>query len=156
MSSIVSRRNILRRIIHLMCAEIAERLIADVQNTRKRKWVRDWISKREQFGASALLLKELAEEDHSTYRNIMRISQTKFDELLQMISPAITKINTPMRNAIPSNTKLEITLRYFASGDSLMTLEYLFRVPHNTISKFLPEVLKAIYNALSTFIKSSL
>lgn len=104
-----------------MCAEIAERLIADVQNTRKRKWVRDWISKREQFGASALLLKELAEEDHSTYRNIMRISQTKFDELLQMISPAITKINTPMRNAIPSNTKLEITLRYLASGDSLMT-----------------------------------
>jgi len=155
MSSISSRRNILKRIIRLTCAELAKQLIANVQNTRKRKWVRDWIRKREQFGASALLLKELAEEDHFAYRNIMRISQTKFDELLQMVSPAITKINTPMRNAIPSNTKLEITLRYLASGDSLMTLEYLFRVPHNTISTFLPEVLIAIYNALSTFIKVS-
>jgi len=66
MSSIASRRNILKRIIRLTCAELAEQLIVDVQNTRKRKWVRDWIRKREQFGASALLLKELSEEDHSS------------------------------------------------------------------------------------------
>lgn len=68
-----------------------------------------------------MLLKELSEEDPSAYRHIMRLSQTKFDELLQMVSQAITKINTPIRNAIPSKTKLEIILRYLASGDSLMT-----------------------------------
>jgi len=75
-----------------------------------------------------LLLKELPEEAH---RNIMRLSQTKFDDL-KMVTPTITKINTPIRNAIPSKTKLEITMRYLASNN-LMTLEYLFRIPHNTI-----------------------
>lgn len=79
---------------------MAERSIFDVQNTRKRKWIRDWIRKREKFGASTLFLKRLAEEDLSVYRNIMRLSQKKFDELLQMVNPSITKINTPMRNVI--------------------------------------------------------
>jgi len=96
-----------------MCTELAGQLIFQVQNTRKKKWVRDWISKKEKLGATAFLLKELAEEDPVAYRNIMRLSQTKFDDLLKMVPPTITKINTSMRNAIPSKTKLEITLRYF-------------------------------------------
>ena len=96
----------------------------------------------------------MAEEDPFAYRNILRLLQTKFDEL-QMVNTVITKINTPMRNAIPSKTKLEIMLHYLASGDSLMTLEYLFRVPHNTILTFLSEILIAIYYALALFIKFS-
>ena len=58
--------------------------------------------------------------------------------------------------AIPCNTKLEITLRYLASGDSLHSLGLLFRVPHNSISAFLPSVLKAIYESLADYIKVSL
>ena len=41
--------------------------------------------------------------------------------------------------------KLVITLRFLATGDSYHSLEYSFRVAHNTIAKFVPEVCNAIY-----------
>nr|CAH7739784.1 unnamed protein product [Callosobruchus chinensis] len=42
-----------------------------------------------------------------------------------------------MRTAVPVTTKLEITLRYLATGNSFKSLEYLLRVPETTISRFL-------------------
>jgi hypothetical protein len=100
-------------------------------------------------------LKELAEEDPSEYRRHLRMSPEKFDELLAMIEPSIRKKDTAMRMAIPTRSKLEITLRYLASGDSFRTLHHLYRVPANTISCFLPEVLTAIFNCLRSYIKVS-
>jgi hypothetical protein len=50
-----------------------------------------------------------------------------------------------MRECISAHVKLQITLRYLAAGDSFGSLEALYRVPR-TISKFLPEVLNAIYH----------
>lgn len=41
--------------------------------------------------------------------------------------------------------KLVITLRFLATGNSYKSLEYSFRIAHNTISKFIPEVCSAIY-----------
>jgi hypothetical protein len=58
-----------------------------------------------------------------------------------------------MRNAIPAQLKLQVALRYVASGDTLTSLQYLYRVPKNTISSFLPEVLDAIYCGLKEFIE---
>lgn len=48
---------------------------------------------------------------------------------------------------------LEITLRYLAIGDSFRYLALLFRVSHNSISVFLPQVLGAIFEVLQPFIK---
>ncbi|KAK9739771.1 hypothetical protein QE152_g8761 [Popillia japonica] len=42
----------------------------------------------------------------------------KFDELLTKIEDRITKNDTHMRNANPARTKVEITLRFLATGDS--------------------------------------
>jgi hypothetical protein len=78
------------------------------------------------YGASNTLLKELAEEDPSEYRRHLRMSPEKFDELLAMIVPSIRKKDTAMRMAIPTSTKLEITLRYLTSGDSFRTLHNLY------------------------------
>jgi len=74
---------------------------------------------------------------------------------MQMIEGLIRKQDTKMRMAIPTITKLEITLRYIATGDSFKSLEYLFRVPECTISLFVPEVLTAISQVLKPFIKVS-
>jgi len=64
-------------------------------------------------------------------RNILRMDRARFDALLQMIDGLIWKQDTRMRMAIPTVTKLEITLRvrYIATEDSFKSLEYLFRVP---------------------------
>jgi hypothetical protein len=49
-----------------------------------------------------------------------------------------------MKAAIPARLKLEVTLRFLASGDSFSSLALLFRIPPSTISKFLPETLQSI------------
>lgn len=67
----------------------------------------------------------------------------------------LKKEDTAMRMAIPVAIKLEVTLRYLATGDSFKSLEYLFRVPESTISMFLPEVLSAISRVLQPFIEVS-
>ena len=124
---------------------------------KKRKkpkiWARKWIQRREILGGSRTLLRELANEDPSEYRKHMRMSQEKFEELLRLVEPTISKKDTTMRNALPARLKLEITLRFLASGDSLASLSYFFRVPVSTISLFLPEVLQAIVGALDNYLK---
>jgi hypothetical protein len=96
----------------------------------KRTWVKKWIRRRNLYGASNFLLKELAEENPSECVRHLRMSPEKFDELLVVIEPSIRKKDTAMRMAIATRTnKLEITLRYLASGDSFRTLHHLYRVP---------------------------
>ncbi|XP_031350806.1 protein ALP1-like [Photinus pyralis] len=70
-----------------------------------------------------------------------------------MVEHLIKKQDTLMRAAVEPRIKLQITLRYLATGDSFSTLEHMYRIPKSTISKFLPEVLKAIYEGLKDFIK---
>jgi hypothetical protein len=100
-------------------------------------------------------LKELKDEDPVAYRNMLRLGGAQFDALLQMIDGVIKKQDTKMRMSIQTATKLEITLRYLATGDSFKYLEYLFRVPEPKISLFVPEVLTAISHVLKPFIKVS-
>lgn len=64
-------------------------------------------------------------------------------------------MDTQMRDALTPQLKLEVTLRYLATGDSFASLQYLYRVPKCTISNFIPEVCQAIYDALKDFIKVS-
>lgn len=52
------------------------------------------------------------------------------------------------RTPLPAGLKLAITLRFLATGISYHGLQYDFRVAHNTISLFVPEVCTAIYEEL--------
>ncbi|XP_046663525.1 uncharacterized protein LOC124356515 [Homalodisca vitripennis] len=115
-------------------------------------WTRKWISRRTNLGASKLL-EELATEDVDSFRNHLRMSELKFEELLKHVAPRIQKLNTRMRMALPAKIKLQITLRYLATGDSFSSLQYLYRVPKCTISKFVPEMCEAIYEALIEYLK---
>ncbi|CAI6376729.1 unnamed protein product [Macrosiphum euphorbiae] len=124
------------------------------KKTKKREyWVRKWISRRNTLGASGTLLKELHFEDPRSYCNFLRVDYDMFYELLQKVGPIIQRQNTTMRTAIPAAIKLQVVLRYLASGDSISSLQYLYRVPKNTISCFLEEVLDAISSQLKEFIQ---
>lgn len=65
-----------------------------------------------------------------------------------MVSPLIKKEDTIMRNAISPGERLAVTLRFLATGDSFMSLQYLFRIPQSTISRIIPDVCDAIYKVL--------
>lgn len=152
MSSVGINRNVLRQVLRMGVKELCER---ELRKKRRTLWIRKWINRREELGASNTLLRELAAEDVSEYFKFMRMNSLKFEELLELVMPFITKADTVMRKAIPPKTKLQITLRYLATGDTFSSLQYLFRVPVNTISIIIPDVLHAMYNVLEPFIKVS-
>ncbi|XP_037912468.1 uncharacterized protein LOC119652417 isoform X3 [Hermetia illucens] len=83
------------------------------------------------------------------------MSQIDYNILLDMIRPLITKRDTVMREAIPAEIRLAITLRYLATGDSYASLSFLFKVSTQSISKIVPEVAKSICSALKDYIKDT-
>lgn len=78
----------------------------ELEKRKKRKsrkvWVKNWVGRREKYGASSTLLKELKDEDPVAYRNMLRSGGAQFDALLQMIDGMIKKQDTKMRMAIPA------------------------------------------------------
>ncbi|CAI6348299.1 unnamed protein product [Macrosiphum euphorbiae] len=81
------------------------------------------------------------------------MNENMFNTLLEMVNYKIQRQNSVMRMALPAKLKLQIACRYLATGDSLATLQYMYRVPKCSISKFLPEVFDAIYEALKNYIE---
>ena len=111
---------------------------------RRRMWVRPWLERRIELGQYTRLMEELRVEDVPAFKNFLRMGPDMFQELLQRLVPRLTKIDTFCRKALSPGLKLAFTLRYLASGDNYHSLMYSFRVPHNTISKVIPEVCEAI------------
>lgn len=81
------------KICDVLLSEINE-IIEDEENRRKRKWVHNWIGRRDALGASALLLKELAAEDIKEYTRCLRMTPEIFKNLLAMITPKMQKQDT--------------------------------------------------------------
>lgn len=108
------------------------------------------IERRLKQGGSENLVKEmlaLKYVDTEKYVNYFRITLQLFKTLLTLIKPVIIKKNV-VRHPISPDTRLQITLRYLASGDSMKSLSYVFKIAHNTISKIISETSEAIWNCL--------
>ena len=110
-------------------------------------WTRGWILRRPQFGTYDHLLAELNREDKHTYRNHMGFVADLFGELLCRIVPRIQKKDTGYRKALPAGLKLAVTLHYLASGNTYTDMQYQLRMPHNTISRVVPEVCNALISS---------
>lgn len=87
--------------------------------------------------------------------NFCRMSSEDFEILLQKVSPLISKLDTNWRIAVPSNVRLALTLRFLATGDSYMSLQYLFKISHQLISTIVYEVCKALIQVLKEEVKVS-
>lgn len=114
---------------------------------RKRSrtvWVRDWLTRRQEFGLYDKLLEELHKEDIRGYKNYLRITPDLFQEMVERLTPYLEKKKTFMREPLEVGLKLATTLRFLATGNSYPSLQYSFRVEASTIAKFLPQVCSAI------------
>jgi len=60
-----------------------------------------------------------------------------------------------MREAIPISTRLAVTLRFLATGDSYHTLMYIFRLSVPAISTIIPEVCQALTRSLKGYVEVS-
>ncbi|KAF2886843.1 hypothetical protein ILUMI_19332 [Ignelater luminosus] len=73
-----------------------------------------------------------------------------FNDLLNRIQERIKKQDTLLRESVSAKDRLIITLRYLATGETMKSLSYSFRVGHSTISNIIPEVCTAVYDNLKT------
>ncbi|XP_024893040.1 uncharacterized protein LOC112468198 [Temnothorax curvispinosus] len=85
--------------------------------------------------------------DMEKYIEYFRMDISTFHELLRLIGPKIEKQHV-VRSPIPASTRLEICLRYLASGDKMSSISFAFRVGLNTVSKIISETCDAIWNIL--------
>ena len=107
-------------------------------------WVRDWITRRPELGLYHRLMVELRNEDPSAFQNFMRMPPAMFDEIVERLTPRLTKKTTNWREPLAPGLKVAITLRHLASGAKYKEMQYGWRVPHNTISLVVREVCVAI------------
>ena len=68
----------------------------------------------------------------------------QYENLVERVGPPITRKDTFYHKALDPGLKIACTLRYMIAGNEYSSLQYVFRVAHNTINKLVPEVAEAI------------
>jgi len=58
-----------------------------------------------------------------------------------------------MLMSLTPQIKLQIALRFLATGDSYKSLQYLYRVSKSAISDLIPDAFDAIYEELQEYIQ---
>jgi hypothetical protein len=112
------------------------------KRSTRRFWTRKWLERR-YFGRglSSLVFEELAVEDKRV-KNFTRMSTRTFDDLLAKVGPKICTQNTIFKECISARTRLLLTLRYLATGETFQSLHYGFRISVCTmaVKKFWPSL----------------
>jgi hypothetical protein len=72
---------------------------------------------------------------------------------MNLIGEKDSKKDTASRKAISVQQRLALTLCFLASGDSYISLQYLFRISKQAISCIVPEVLEALVEKLKDYIQ---
>lgn len=99
------------------------------------------------------MLHDLRINHSNKFQNFCQMSSTDFEYLLRTIAPYIVKMDTNMRESIPIQERLAVTLRYLASGDSFISLSYTFKFSSQTVSRCVQEVCTALVQELKDEIK---
>ena len=93
---------------------------ASYRKQRQRSiWVRPLYQRRSQFGAYNMVMAELRQSDSEMYAGFTRMSVDDFDTLLLTIKEDIMG-SSRFRMPISPEVKLAVTLRYLATGKSIM------------------------------------
>lgn len=131
-----------------------------VNNDRKKRkwWVRPWILKRDEKGAFSLVNEEFeAADDTESFKGFLRMDKETFEKLLSLVKEDIMKEATHLRVTILAKSRLILTLRFLATGESFRSLQFTFRIGLSTISRIIPEVCTAICRKLiPIYVKVSL
>ncbi|OXU21361.1 hypothetical protein TSAR_000862 [Trichomalopsis sarcophagae] len=97
------------------------------------------------------LVNTLRIHDEASYTNFLRMPPKLFDKLLSLVGPRISKQHA-VRSPISPEIRLQLTLRYLATGDNLKSLSYLFRVSSSAITYIIEETSREIWNALKPLV----
>uniref|UniRef100_A0A8C6WH76 DDE Tnp4 domain-containing protein n=1 Tax=Neogobius melanostomus TaxID=47308 RepID=A0A8C6WH76_9GOBI len=82
--------------------------------------------------------------DSQRHHQYFRMSAEQMDHLLSYIGPEIYRQSTNYRAAIEPKQRLAVALRFLASGDSLLSLSFAYRLGHATVQNSVHMVFAAI------------
>ena len=138
----------------LQCAAVAAAatIIINKKKRYRKRWMASFLERRNR---NLYILGEVRMDSCALFRNFTRMTASDFELLLQLIAPSIEKQDTNMREAIPISTRLAVTLRFLATGDSYHTLMYIFRLSVPAISTIIPEVCQALIRSLKGYLELS-
>ncbi|KAI5725803.1 hypothetical protein M8J77_020358 [Diaphorina citri] len=71
-----------------------------------------------------------------------------FEILLDILKDALSKKNTNYRESISAQQRLAVCLRYLATGDSMVTISFSYRLGKSTVGKIIHECCEAIIQKL--------
>ena len=99
---------------------------------RKRKerqwWQTQLYTIREVYSGSSLLADLNFQSVSGLYKNFSRMSSSEFEFLINLTGEKVTKKDTAFRKAISVQERLALMLCFLASGDSYVSLQYLFKI----------------------------
>lgn len=81
------------------------------------------------------------------------MSDVIYNQLLNMLRPFITKMDTNMRGSIPANERLAVILRYLVTGRSFEDSKFSSIISPTTINMIVIETCEAIVAVLKDFIQ---
>lgn len=116
------------------------------ESEQKRKWCKSWISERDKWSHKNLI--ERLRSEPGDFRNYMRMDETTYVELLNLVTPLLSKQDTVMRPAITPHEKLSATLRFLATGTTYEALKYTACISKSSLSNIIPETCDAIFSQL--------
>ena len=76
------------------------------------------------------------------------MSPERFDHLLSLVRPRITKEDTNYRKSISSAERLALTIRFLATGESQISLSFSFRIGKSTVSEIIAETCDTVHRVL--------
>ncbi|XP_069601629.1 uncharacterized protein [Ranitomeya imitator] len=114
---------------------------------RRCFWRHPIIELRESRGAYHTLYGEL-NANPDKFPEYTRMSQDSFQELLGRVKGAIRRQDTQLRRAIPAEERLLVTLRFLATGESLSSFHFQYRLGISTLSGIVADTCRALWNVL--------
>ena len=120
----------------------------------RRKWVRNSVvrkinTERLIKGEYHSLIAEMRMFDTEIFFKYFRMTPSRFDHLLSLIGTALYRKGTVMRSPVSPGERLAVTLRFLATGDSMQTTAFSYRLGHSTVCRIIDDTCEAIWNALA-------
>ena len=136
-----------RRLLLLLLLLLRRRRRSSRQ--QRRQWVRTIFQSRRTKGEFHALIAEMRLKDHESFYKYFHMTPQRFSHLLSLEGPSIKRQDTRLREAIPPDERLAITLRYLVTGDSMQTISFSHRVGHSTVSGIIDATCDALWRVLT-------
>lgn len=117
--------------------------------------MKNWLQQREKYTHLNLLNEIRLNDEMDDYENYFRMPDACFDNLLELVTPFLSKQDTVMRKSISPREKLALTLRYFATGRNFMDMRFSGIMSAESVSQSVMDTCDALIYVLRDYIKVS-